>query len=336
MTRVRVRLAIVLALLGVRCTGQDVPEADPELDALRAEVAALRAAAGARLTQDTMLTRALADSNVIAVGLRVATLRDILSRAARRYLTGVRLHLRPNVVVTESDTVRVKVGPLDVEAGTWELAVTIRRVNALLSAEAIDIAVSDSNRLDVTVPVHVSEGTGVAVIDFRWDAAAVTSVVCGDFAIQEAFTGYVEPRTYRVRGSFTLINQKSGVVARPVVYHRIPISPQPTRASWARVREILNEQNDIFSCGIAMSPTGMETMLRELLTKGFRFSLPSSIMREVPLPGSFGEEVDVAGRRAVVSIEPEPPELSADWLWLRASVRAAAFGEAPINVDPGR
>jgi hypothetical protein len=330
------RRALALALLTAGCTVQHTTEPDAGLQALRAEVAALRTAAGARLAADTMLLYAVRNEKEIAVGLRVAALRDILSTAANRYLRSVQLHLRPNVVVRESDTVRMRLGPLNIEAGTWDLAVTIRRVDALLSAEAINVVVAGSNRLDVTVPIHVSNGTGVALIDFRWDAAAATSIVCGDFAVREPFTGYVAPRTYQVRGSFTLINQHGGVIARPVVHHRILVSPQPTQASWARVREILNEQNHIFKCGIPMSPSRMETMLRDLLTKGFRFRLPSSIIREVPLPGSFVEHVDVAGRRAIVSIEPVPPELTPDWLWVRASVRALASGDAPIRVDPGR
>jgi hypothetical protein len=336
MIRLRAHHALALALLHASCTVYDVAEAEREIDALRGEVASLRAAAGARLELDTMLTNVIADSNTIAVGLRVATVRDILSSAASRYLTGVRLHLRPNVVVRESDNVRVRIGPLRVNAGSWEIAVTILRVDALLSAESIDVAVADSNRLDITVPVHVSEGTGEALIDFQWDAATVTSVVCSDFAVHETFTGYVEPRTYRMRGGFMLVTEDGGVVAKPVVRDRIAVSPQPTEASWARVREILGEENQIFKCGIAMSPSGMETKLRELLTKGFRFSLPSSIIRAVPLPGSIRDEVDVAGRRAAVSIIPEPPELTADWLWLRAVVRASAYGAAPIEVDAGR
>jgi hypothetical protein len=336
MIRLRARHTLVLALLHASCTVYDVAEADREIDTLRAEVAALRAAAGARLELDTMLSSVVADSNAIAVGLRVTTVRDILSRTASRYLTGVRLHLRPNVVVRESDNVGVRVGPLRVNAGTWELAVTILRVDALLSAEAIDVTVADSNRLDITVPVHVSEGTGAALIDFRWDAAAMTSVVCADFAVHETFTGYVEPRTYRMRGSFMLVVEDGGLVAKPVVHDRIAVSPRPTEASWARVREILREQNQIFNCGIAMSPSGMETMLRTLLTKGFRFSLPSSLIRAVPLPASIRDEVDVVGRRAAISIIPEPPELTAGWLWLRAAVRASAYGTAPIKVDAGR
>ena len=332
----RARRSLVLALLPASCTVFDLTDADPELDALRAEVAALRAGANSRLARDTMLANVVADSNAIAIGLRVAAVRDILSRAANRYLSDVRLHLRPNVVVNESDTVAARLGPLRIEAGTWEVAVTIQRVNALLSAESIEVAVTDSNRLDITVLVRVSEATGRALIDFRWDAAAATSIICGDFRVREPFTGYVNPRTYRVRGSFRLVTQRGEMVAIPVVYNQIPVSPQPTEASWARVREILNEQNHIFNCGIPLSPSGMETMLRELLTNGFRFRLPSSIIRAVTLPGSIRDEVDVGGRRAALSIIAQPPDLTAGWLWLRAAVRASARGEAPIQVDPVR
>ena len=338
MIRLRADHALALALLQAGCTVHDVTEADRGIGELRAEVAALRTKAGAWLEQDTMLTSVVGDTNAIAVGLRVATVRDVLTSTASRYLTGVRLHLRPNVVVAESDTVRVGVGPLRVNAGSWELAVTIQRVEALLSAGSIDVAVGDSNRLDLTVQVHVSEGTGAALIDFRWDAATMTSVVCADFAVHETFTGYVEPRTYRLRGSFLLVTEEGGLVAKPTVRDRIAVSPRPTEASWARVREILGEQNRIFNCGIAMSPSGMETMLRDLLTKGFRFRLPSSLLRAVPLPGTISNEVDVGGRRAAVSIIPDSPELTAGWLWLRAGVRASAYGAAPIQVetDPTR
>jgi hypothetical protein len=336
MMRLRAHRVLALALLLAGCTVYDVEEAERGVVALRDEVAALRDAAGERLVQDTLLANVIGDENVLAVGLRVATVRDMLSSTASRYLSGVQLHVRPNVVVREGDTVSVGVGPLRVVAGTWELAVTILRVEALLHAGSIDVAVTDSSRLDLTVPVHVSEGTGAALIDFRWDAAMATSVVCADFAVHETFTGYVEPRTYRMRGSFRLVTEDGGLVAKPAVLDRISVSPRPTAASWARVREILQEQNRIFNCGIAMSPSGMETMLDELLTKGFRFRLPSSLFPAVPLPGSISNEVDVAGRRAALSIIPEAPELTARWLWLRASVRASAHGKAPIQVDPVR
>jgi hypothetical protein len=329
-----VTAALAAVVLASACKGRAAE--DPDLPALRAEVATLREAAEARFRSDTLLAPLMADSTTIAVGLRVVTVRDLLAAAVPRYLQDVKLHIRPNVVVREEDEVRVRVGPVSVYAGRWHLAVTIRRVDARLRADSIDLVVTRADRIEVTVPVHVVDGSGDALIDFRWDAARVTGVVCGDFAVREEFSGYVEPRTYRMRGRFELITEDGALIARPVVEQRIPVSPQPTQASWERVRTILNEQNHIFKCGIALSPERMETMLRELLTKGFRFRLPSSILRPVPLPASLLDEVDVAGRRARVTVRPQPPLLTADWLWLRANVDVTASGDAPILLDSVR
>ncbi len=322
-------LVLLLACGGSRASTR----AAAELQALRAEVGALGDSAALRFRGDTLLASMQGDSTSdIALGLRVETLREILSSAASQYLDDVRLHLRPNVVVRAGDEVRVRVGPVNVFAGRWDLAVTVQRVDALLSAGAIDVVAGDSNRLDLTVPVHVSDATGGALIDFKWDAARLAAVVCHDFAVSEPFTGYVRLRTYAMRGYFKVVTEEGRLIARPVLRDRILVSPQPTEESWARVREILGEQDRIFRCGLALSPEKMETMLRELLGQGFRFSLPASILRPIPLPASVLNEVDVAGRRVGVTVMPEPPRLTRDRLWLRAAVRASTLDDAPIRV----
>lgn len=316
------------------CTQQDATRMAAELESLRAEVRALGDSAALRVRADTAVASFQDDSTSrIAVGLRVETLREIVSSAAAHYLDDVRLHLRLDVVVRAGDEVRVRVGPVNAYAGRWDLAVTVQRVDALLRAGAIDIVVGDSNRLDLTVPVHVSDATGEALIDFTWDAARLASVVCSDFAISEPFSGYVRPRTYRMRGHFVVLTEAGRMIARPVLRDRIFVSPQPTEESWKRVREILDEQDRIFRCGLALSPERMETMLRELLTQGFRFSLPASILRPIPLPGSVLNEVEVAGRRVAVTVMPEPPRLVGGRLWLHAGVRASAFDDEPIVID---
>jgi hypothetical protein len=223
-----------------------------------------------------------------------------------------------------------------VNAGRWDLSVTIQKVDALLSARSLDLVVTDSSRIDLRVPVEVRGGTGEALIDFKWDAARVTSVVCRDFQVREKFSGYVEPRTYRMSGHFDLLSDGSVTIARPIVHERIAVSPQPTEASWDRVREILRQQNRIFKCGLALSPSGLEQKLRVLLTRGFRFRLPSSILRPIPLPASILNEVDVAGRRAALQIVPIAPRLGSDWLWLSATVGATGYGDAPIRIDAPR
>lgn len=331
-----VALLLLALLLAAGCFRQDEQAMAEALDALRAEVRALSDSASVRFHADTLLTTTQGDRlSVVAVGLRVETLREILSSTASHYLDDVRLHLRLNAVVRAGDEVRVRVGPVNAFAGRWDLAVTVQRVDAVLRAGAIDVVAGDSNRLDLTVPVHVRDATGAALIDFTWDAARLASVVCSDFAVREQFAGYVHPRTYHMRGYFAVETEGGRMVARPVLRDRIFISPQPTEESWERVREILREQDRIFRCGLALSPERMETMLRALLTQGFRFSLPASILRPIPLPGAVLNEVEVAGRRVAVMVAPEPPRLTRDRLWFRAAVRAAALDDAPILIEGG-
>jgi hypothetical protein len=327
----RVALACVAACAA--CARQDPAAAEAELMALREEVRSL--ADSAALRQEGIESSDTDTVSTIAIALRVETLREILSFAAASYLDDVRLHLNLDVVVRAGDEVRVQVGPANVRAGRWDLAVTVQRVDALLRAGRIEVAVGDSNRLDITVPVLVREARGHAMIDFTWDAARLASVACSDFAVSEPFHGFVRPHTQRLRGYFLVVAENGRMVARPVLRDNVFVSPQPTDESWERVREILRDQNQIFRCGLALSPDRMEQMLRDLLTQGFRFRLPASLLRPIPLPGSFIDEIEVAGRRATVRVTPEFPRLTDDRLWLRAAVRASALDDDPIRMDGG-
>jgi hypothetical protein len=321
------------AVLAAACARHDATTAAAELATLRAEVRALADSAALRFADDELFPPGDDSTSTIGVGVRVATLREILSGAAAHYLDDVRLHLRLNAVVRAGDDVRVRFGPATITAGRWDLAVTVQRVDALLRAGAIDVVAGDSNRLDLVVPVNVRGATGRAMIDFTWDARRVTSVVCSDFAISEPFHASVRPHTQTMRGHFVVASEGGRMVARPVLRDRIFFSPQPTEESWERVRQILREQDRIFRCGLALSPERMEEMLRDLMTRGFRFALPAAILRPVPLPGSVLNEVEVAGRRVAVAVTPEVPRIIRDRLWLRASVQASAYDDAPIRID---
>jgi hypothetical protein len=329
----RATLLLPVLLLASACTRDDAGRSAAELETLRGVVSALADSARLVFGDDSAVPDGDEDAHTIAVGVRVATLREIVATAAAHYLDDVRLHVRPNAVVRTGDDVRVRIGPATITAGRWDLAVTVQRVDATLGAGDIEIVAADSNRIDLVVPVLVSDATGRALIDFSWNARRVTSVVCSDFAVREAFTGYVEPHTQRVRGHFVVTAEEGHMIARPVLRDRIFVSPRPTEQSWERVREILREQNHIFRCGLAISPDRMEEMLRELLTSGFRFSLPASILRPIALPGSLLNEVEVAGRRVAVEVTPRPPRITAERLWLRADVRPRALDDVPIRID---
>jgi hypothetical protein len=329
--RARVLLSMAVAVALGACGDRDSAR-ETSLERLRDEVRALTDSAAARSRADGWTVAVDGDSALIAVGIRTAALEEILSAAASRYLDDVRLHLDLDVVVSAGDEVRVRAGPVNAFAGRWELAVTVRRVDAVLSAESIDLVPADSNRIDLTVAVHIGAATGTALIDFRWDAAPLARVVCGDFRINESFTAFAHPRTDVMHGYIDVVEEEGRLLARPVLRDRIFVSPRPTEESWERLREILREQNRIFNCGLALSPERMETMLRDLLTRGFRFDLPSSVLRPIPLPGSVLNEVEVAGRRVAITVIPDAPRLIDERLWLRARVRPTALDDEVIRI----
>lgn len=322
------RLVGALALAGT-LGGCRSAEPAPPLEALRAEVAALREQAAGVIQDDTLPGAGRADSGALYVGLATPMLRSVLSEAARAYLQDVRLHVQPDAVARAGDEVRVRAGPIGVTAGRWDLTVRVERVDALLGADSLSVTVADSTRLDVRVPIHVRDATGEVLLDFSWDAARVAGVVCGDFRVRERFSGVVEPHTILVEGFFEIESGPEGTVARPVVSQRIPVSPQPTPASWQRVRAILAEQDKLGNCGLALSPDRVEQQLRRLLTRGFSFPLPSSVLRPVTLPTSLASEVQVAGRRARVRVEPVAPVLSERWLWFGAEVTLEPLAPLP-------
>lgn len=315
------RLLALAATLGVAlpsCSDAPTPE---DLLALRREVNVLRdslVSTGRR--PGALVADAGAARDEVVIGLRTDMVVEVLSAVASRYLSDVRLHLRDDVRVGAGDDVKVSLGLFDVTVGSWDLDVTIERIDARLMADSILLSVPDSQRLAVTVPVHVLDGSGDAVIDFRWDASRVTSLVCGDFAIRERFSGTVEPRVHRVEGYFRLEADSAGVRAVPVLSERMSVSPRPTEAAWRRVRTILADQDRIFNCGLAISKEDMEARLRELLERGFRFDLPGSLLRPAPLPASVVDRVEVAGRSIGVTVESRPPRLDPVWVWLAARV----------------
>lgn len=339
MTARRAGAATVAGLCACLAACSSGPSVD-EIQTLRREVDLLRDSLAARGRRPAdLIAGAGARPGDVVIGLRTGMVVEVISAAAARYLSDVRLHLRGAVDVGAGDDVRLSLaGLFDVSVGHWTVDVTIERIDARLRADSILLSVPDSQHLAVTVPVQVLDGGGDAVVDFRWDARRVTSVVCGDFAIRERFSATVEPRTHRVEGYFVLRPDSAGVTAVPVMTEEVSVSPRPTAESWRRVRAVLEDQDRLFNCGLAISREGMESLLRDLLAEGFRFRLPASILRPVPLPASVADRVEVAGRSLAVGLETRPPRLGPEWMWLAARVRVAEGAEDTSSAltDPRR
>lgn len=334
-----IRLALATSLVGAvaACGGDPGRErAEVSRDSLRTEVEALRDSLEGRLVDDSLFRTVVEDTSDILIRLSFPVLERLVQDATRAYLNEVRLHIEPDLVVQEGDEVRARVGPLNIKAGEWSVRVTIHRIEGRLRADTVHLAVADSTRLDLRVPVRVEEGAGRASIDFRWDAATVGSVVCRDFDAHETFEGVVAPRTYDLQGAVSFVTEGERLVARPAqTGERLVVSPEPTPAAWRRVRELLDRQNNIFRCGLALQPDEVEALLRRLLREGFRFRLPDAILEPIPLPASVRERVSLDGRELLLTVRPTTLRLTPEALWYGVGVDARErTGQVPAGSSP--
>ncbi len=311
-------LAALLAGAALSCgdawPGPSAPSGN-ELARLRAEVAALSDSVGGFLVSGPAASLAADDTSDVVVAIRTELVRDLVGRASSSYLRDVQLHLAPDARVDVGDEVRVKLGIFNVYAGKWRLKANIRQINTSLRVQGITLAPADSNRFEMLVPVEVAQGEGAADIDFTWDSATMASVVCSDFEVHDSFAGVVEPRLYEMPGTVRFVADANGVAAIPEFTEQIEVRPEPTEESWAKIREMLERQNSIFKCGIAIQPEKMEELLRGLLRKGFSFRLPGSIMKPIPLPAAVRHDVRVGEKTISVAATPSLLHLSPEWLW---------------------
>lgn len=301
------------------------------LEALQSDVAALREEVDARLASAGVASALAApEGATILIGTRTSLVQEAVGWTARHYLNDVQLHLQPSVTVREGGDVDVRLGPLKVRAGEWQVAVAIERVEVSLGASNVRLSVADSTRFRIEALVDVHRGHGRAVVDFRWRAAAVPGLICGDFEIQDTYSGVVGPRRYTMQGYFHLEARDGRVYARPEFLQQIRVSPQPTSDSWTKIREALDRLNSPLECGLALDPGAMEDRIRDLLVTGFSFQLPASILKAVPLPASIAETVEVGGSTVGITAAPVRLALTPEWLWYAWDVQV---GNGELDPD---
>lgn len=320
------------ALLAVSACGPRAPAGESaDLASLRRQVAEARASVAALPTAAGELAGSgVADAELV-VRLRSPLLLSVVESIAARYLDEVQLDLRPNLTVRETEQVHVQLGPLRVLAGEWHLTVRFQEIRARLRAGVPAVGITPEGSLSVELPVDATEGSGRAVLDFVWDARSVAGAVCRDFRVSESFAATVAPRTYRLGGHFDLLLRDGELSIAPRFEQRLEVSPEPTAASWRRVQEILASQDQIFRCGLALDPQGLEAELRRLLRAGFRFRLPEEVLRTVRLPTRVGGEVEVAERRFAVSATTAGLRLGDDWLWYGIDLAVASEVALPTS-----
>lgn len=332
-------MALILAILagGVGACGRGggEPKANAQrLAELRRDHEALHDTLESLVAGDTLLVEAAADSGQVILALRETLMERLIQEVTLRYLNRVELHLAPNVQVEEGGEIKVKTFLGRITAGDWQVNLTIHRIRGVLRAKPPRLSVTGTNRLHLVMPVVLEEGQGAGTIRFRWDARSVASVVCRDFETSQAVNGVVRSQEYEIDGDFVLSSTERTVIAQPEFpEEKFRIRPDLSPESWAEVQRLLESQDKITKCGIAMNPPDVIQKLRELSLKGFNIKLPRSIFRPVELPASVRESVTVEGRQVDLGVQPSTLRVTPNTFWYSAAVQTR-IGAARDTLPP--
>jgi hypothetical protein len=303
---------------------------------LRATYEALQDSIIALSASDPLLIEAAADSGDVALFVRPALLELLARQVAAVYLDHVELDLTPEKPVDEAKPLEVETPVGEIKAGDWSVVLHIHRLRGVLKAGTPRLAFSGPDRIHLTVPVSIVRGQGSGILDFTWDAKSLVEIVCDDFATTLDISGVVLPGTYQVTGDYVLTAQAEKILARPEFpREKFRIKVDLTSESWAKVRGILESQNESGKCGVVDVDDLTEKLEEIGQQKGFKVKLPRSILKMVEIPARVSESVEFEDRRVRLDVQPEQLRTAPSVLWYTAAVEAEPGGPAPGSVPAG-
>jgi hypothetical protein len=303
---------------------------------LRATYAALEDSITALTAGDTLFLKAVADTGDVALFVRPALLELLARQVAAVYLDHVELDLTPEKPVDETKPLEVETPVGDIKAGDWSVVLHIERLRGVLRAGTPRLAFREPDRIHLTLPVSIVRGQGSGTLDFTWDAKSLVEIVCDDFATTLDISGVVLPGTYQVKGDYVLTAQGEEILARPDFPRekfRIKVDLAPE--SWARVRAIIESQNESGKCGVVDVDDLTEKLEEIGQQKGFKVKLPRSILKTVEIPARVSESVEFEDRTILLDVQPQQLRTAPSVLWYTAAVEAEPGGPAPIRAPVG-
>jgi hypothetical protein len=335
-------LAIGLALVafaGPGCARHEIRKAEARLETLRNEKAALHDRLELLIDRDTYLASALAESAEVVLALPEDIIHDLFHEITRNYFDRVELNLTPeDLEVNEDGDLRVKTFLGRMTAGSWKLHLDIHKLRGVLSAGAPHVTVSGTNRLHMVIPAQLQRGSGSATLKFDWDPKGLANIVCDKYSTTQPLSGEVIPRDYLLKGDFILTAGEDNLMADPEFPpDKFVISVEPSKETWAEVREKLESQDKLFKCGLVFNPDDVVDKLKALGRRGFKVKLPRTLFRAVKLPASISKSVDVGSSNVQLSVRPNVLRVTPTTFWYSASVEATTTAkpspEGPAGAD---
>jgi hypothetical protein len=206
-----------------------------------------------------------------------------------------------------------------VTLGEFNLDVDIHSIHGKLQPGQPDIQFGD-DRVLMSLPVAVSEGTGEATLHFTWDGKNVADATCGDLDVTEKLTGSVIPSDYVVSGRMDLATHGSEIVCTPDFPEtKVRIRVKPSQASWDTVNAILAEKHGV--CGWVLDKVNVPALLEGIVQeKGFNVRLPVQKIRPFVVPAGVRQSVTVGGKTLSFDTQTKTLRVDPDAIWYSADV----------------
>ena len=296
------------------------PEA---LERQRREVQRLGERLERRLRERARVHDSAGDS--VLVGVPAGVAERLAGEAVSGLGSGIRLTLR-DLRFRKEDEVRARLLVGRRSVGRFVLSVHVREVRAVLRPGKPRLSFAD-DRVGVTLPVAVEDGSGRARLRFKWDGRGMAGAVCGDLEVSHEVTASVPRRTHTLRGALRLSVDGSALVGQPEfadVELQVPI--EPSAETWRFVDDLIARRSAL--CRTALGKADVKQKIRDLLARGVRVTLPRRLLeRPVRLPVEVERSLAMPGRAMRVEVLPSEVILTPARLWY--GVRVELRKQAP-------
>lgn len=321
------------AILG-SCKAKDPTPTTAYVDELRMQNDRLRIRLNKILAADPVVKQFSQIIDPVVVAIRPSVVERVVQEVSFHYLDKVELNLEPHIQVNHTRDIQKKTFLGKVKGGTLMVSIDIRRIKGLMQSKPPTVVFAGANRLNLTAPVRVEKGEGMADFFFKWDSSGLANLICKDFQFTEKLKGTILAASYTVVGAFVLSATPSAIVATPAFAEqkfrmRFDLTPE----SWARVRSAVESQDTFGKCGVAIDPPAIMEKLKALGQRGFDVKLPKSLVRTINLPASIEQQVNVQDNIVQLAVKPGILSLDKDTLVFSSAVTTSISAMA---TQPGR
>jgi hypothetical protein len=257
-----------------------------------ANIAVLRGQVLRLARSDSLWSALRASEHDLTVLVPHPLLAGIVRATTARYRSGVEVELDPDLDEHLEEEIRTKVLGRTVTAGTVKAAIHVDRLRGrLVAAGDPVVTMRPPDGLAVDLPLRLVGGRGSARFDVEWDPKALAWLVCKGFRARRHVDGTLGEVQHRVSGTIRFNVEEGRISGRSTLRRdRVRLPLGLTRASWANVRGVFEEQDRTLRCGLAMDPDRVLAKLRALGEKGVRVRLPGGLPG-FDLPVEFGSSV---------------------------------------------